>query len=175
MRQRHYNPSRMRGFTVRIRFWDKVAICASRQAGMSDDCWHWAGHCNRDGYGRLMVNGKTEGAHRVSWSLHHGEIPKKAHILHRCDNPRCVNPGHLFIGDQRSNVRDMVKKSRHQHGESNGNSKLTEKGVADIIARLASGERNKELAAEYGVKSNTISAILSGRTWRHVTGLERRG
>jgi hypothetical protein len=80
---------------------------------MRDGCWEWEGELNRKGYGvfRYGKNGRT-GAHRASWFFHHGPIPDAAWVLHRCDNPRCVNPDHLFLGDNAANVADKVAKGR---------------------------------------------------------------
>ena len=79
----------------------------------SDGCWEWSGATNGHKYGRVMKGGRWTGAHRVSWVIHHGKIPDEALVLHRCDNPSCVNPAHLFLGTQEDNIRDMVRKGRH--------------------------------------------------------------
>src|SRR5437899_3345664 len=81
------------------------------------ECWPWLGHTNRKGYGRIyggigQDNG-VQSAHRVSYRIHYGAIPGKLWVLHRCDNPPCVNPAHLFIGTVADNVRDMMAKGRH--------------------------------------------------------------
>lgn len=79
-------------------------------------CWLWMGTANREGgYGRARVNGVSVVAHRASWEFHIGPIPEGRQVLHRCDLPPCVNPGHLFLGDQTANMRDMVAKGRHRN------------------------------------------------------------
>jgi hypothetical protein len=88
------------------RFWSKV------QKG--PDCWTWAGSRSAKGYGRLNVGGAVCQAHRVSWELHRGAIPSDLFVLHRCDNPPCVNPDHLFLGTALDNSRDMVSKGRQK-------------------------------------------------------------
>lgn len=75
-------------------------------------CWLWAGHTQYFGYGRVIINYRPYSAHRVSYEMHVGRIPNGAHVLHRCDNPACVAPHHLFLGDQASNMGDMKKKGR---------------------------------------------------------------
>lgn len=77
-----------------------------------DGCWNWIWN-TIDGYGRTLVKDKSLLAHRVSYELHIGEIPDGIYVLHKCDNPGCVNPDHLFLGTNTDNMRDMVNKSRH--------------------------------------------------------------
>ena len=85
------------------RFWDNVL--------KSDGCWEWTAATNADGYGRIWADGEACGAHRVSWKLNSGDIPEGMHVLHSCDNPKCVRPDHLFLGDQQANS-EMVAKGR---------------------------------------------------------------
>lgn len=89
------------------RFWKKVA------PGSVDVCWVWLGSRNRGGYGQIRGdNGDVERAHRVAWRLSSAVIPAGLHVLHRCDNPGCVNPNHLFLGTNDDNIADMVTKNR---------------------------------------------------------------
>ena len=96
-------------------------------------CWIWTACSNGDGYGLIAINSQPSRAHRVSWSLHKGIIPDGVNVLHKCDNPSCVNPDHLFLGTQQDNVTDMIQKNRHNHrGEANGKAKLNDDKVREI-------------------------------------------
>jgi DNA-binding XRE family transcriptional regulator len=122
------------------------------------------------GYGGIggMRNGKRQMlmAHRVSWQLHHGDIPEGLYVCHSCDNPPCVNPRHLYLADVRVNTADATTRGRMRRGESHPNSKLTEERVREIRLRYRAGVVTQaELAEEYGVKRNTISRIVSGKRW----------
>ena len=89
------------------RFWDKVAIAGP------DDCWDWQAFINKFGYGQFRIGKQVIGAHRVSYLLEYGEFDKTLDVCHSCDNPRCVNPKHLWLGTASDNVWDMAKKGRH--------------------------------------------------------------
>jgi len=146
------------------RFWKGV------DKGGPDDCWEWQKFTNPGGYGKIKIQGKSWSSHRVSWMIHRGD-PGDKHVLHRCDNPPCCNPNHLFLGTHADNVQDMITKGRDEAilcpGESNHNSKLTEADVIEIRKRLANGERHKDIAASYGVSRTAISDI-NGRSWKHL-------
>lgn len=138
-------------------------------------CWIWQGCKNKQGYGQLKVNGKHMRAHRFSWQLHNGTIPKGEGyhgtcVLHKCDNPSCVNPDHLFLGTPADNNADMVSKGRCKvpgfKGEMHGQSKLTER---DVIAIRHDQKTQRKVAANYGVCQSTVSRIKIGEIWGHVT------
>lgn len=105
------------------------------------------------------------GAHRVAYETEHGPIPKGALVCHSCDNPACVRPDHLFLGDQPLNMADMSLKGRAARGEKNYNAKLS----ADDVRAIRSDRRsNVHVALDYGVSPHTISKIKHRRLWAHV-------
>jgi hypothetical protein len=138
---------------VSARFWTKV--------DKSGDCWVWQGTINKH-YRRGLINfdGKLRYAHRVAWKLVYGEYPT-LHVCHRCDNTLCVRPDHLFLGDDKVNIHDAIRKGRFTHHR-----KLTPKQVGEIRSRfpLQHGQQGR-LAAEYGVTTGCIRSIRIGRTW----------
>ena len=136
-------------------------------------CWVWMAHRNSKGYGRLGFQGRVQGAHRVIWQHIHGPIPAGMFVCHHCDNPGCVNDGHLFLGDAHSNMKDCARKGRismvRNHGEDSNLHKLTACNVLDIRSRLtgASGELTA-LAREFSVSRCNIALIRDGSTWCHL-------
>lgn len=136
-------------------------------------CQEWQGCLNRDGYGKVNIRrlGATTYAHRISYRHYLGEVQEGLHVCHTCDNPKCVNPDHLFLGTAQDNMSDMINKDRHvivdQRGERNGHSKLTKEDVLKI-KELLSIYNNKEIASMFNVTHSTISCIRVGKTWRHI-------
>lgn len=126
------------------------------------DCWEYNGTLDSGGYGMVSVLAKKMKVHRVAWEILRGPILEGMKVLHRCDNTRCFNVEHLFIGTQLDNINDMFAKGReaNQRGVANGNVKLTEKQIGEILQLLAKGElRQKDIAQLYGVAQTTISYI----------------
>lgn len=139
----------------------------------SDGCWEWDGWLSPSGYGMIFHRGHHIGAHRVAYELHYGVAPGDLQVCHHCDNPPCVRPDHLFLGTQKDNVHDMMRKGRRVQGDvcgsKNGNATLTESQVAEIRRRYAAGGvRQVDLAAEYGVPQTSISSIVRRKQWTHV-------
>lgn len=136
-----------------------------------DECWPWKGPGDKDGYGRMKIGDGTVRAHRVAWALGHGFDPGDALVLHRCDNPPCCNPAHLFLGTHTDNVRDMHSKDRwvDRKGSRHPLAKLTEESVAEIRHRRAAGETGRALAREFGVAESRISTLVRHpeRHWSH--------
>jgi len=133
-------------------------------------CWLWEAYVSPNGYGTFSVEGKTQGAHRVSYFLHKGEIPTGAYVLHKCDNTICVNPEHLFLGTQLDNMKDMAKKGRrhspNHKGELHPNTKLS---TEDVICILKDGVTPMpSLALLFGVSYDTIYKIKKRVTWKHI-------
>lgn len=137
----------------------------------TEGCWNWEG-CLSSGYGVIGSGGNRMKAHRVSWEIHNGKIPKQKCVCHKCDNPKCVNPDHLFLGTHQKNMDDMISKGRANkaHGEDVGLSKLT---VIEVVAIKRLRERKvkvKDLSFAFNTSDSTIKNILYGRTWRCVDG-----
>lgn len=133
----------------------------------TDTCWLWTSGLNEHGYGwvsRTRKLGPTR-AHRMSYELHVGPIPKGMFVLHHCDNPPCVNPDHLYLGTQLDNVEDMRKRQRFAKGESASWSKVTEQDVRDM---RASSDSQDVLAARYGLCQQSVSLIIRRVNWKHV-------
>lgn len=154
--------------TTSTRFWAKV------QCGLPDECWEWKAHRDPHGYGQFAYHGTMVRSHRVIWELTHGPIPRgKGHhgmcVLHSCDNPPCVNPGHLFLGTMGDNIRDRDAKGRQRTlrgwAHPRPMAKLTPKAVRDI---RSSSAPQHELATRYGVSATTICQVISRRVWAHV-------
>ncbi len=136
----------------------------------TDKCWLWLACTDRKGYGQFRAKGKMAKAHRFSYELFKGKIPKGLFCLHSCDVPSCVNPAHLWLGSDADNVRDMILKGRGRaaRGSAQGSAKLTEKQVLEIRHLLAKGLSTPELGRQFGVDRNTIWLIGQRKTWRHV-------
>ena len=138
-------------------------------------CWLWIGHIDNHGYGLIAVNKRSVRAHRLSWEIYNGKIPKGdgyhgTCVLHQCDNPACVNPSHLFLGTQSENMRDMVSKNRHQdrRGEKNTNAFLAEDQIILIrqLAKLPKGRFPQRVIAKlFGTSRTHVSQIKTGNKW----------
>lgn len=155
------------------RFWRYVAT--------SDGCWEWIGFKNRKGYGKIGLGRRDQGtilAHRLSWILAHKKrtraIPKGMHVCHRCDNPGCVRPSHLFLGTDADNLADMRAKGRGKlppvlRGEAHGFTTLTEKQVRAIRTLVKKGLYYRQVAKKFHVSKSTISNIVRRQTWSHLS------
>lgn len=163
---------RKRRKSISDRFMDKVSKSP-------DGCWLWTASVGTSGYGRFCLNGKIEKSHRVSYTLFIGNIPyvddadgRGTCIMHKCDNPLCVNPDHLFAGSHKDNMRDKSAKGRVVNnsllGEKHQNSKLTEIDVVDIRFLAGNGIKPPQLSKEFLVSRSTIHSLLDGETWRHI-------
>lgn len=140
-----------------------------------DVCWRWI-VSTRNGYGVLRDHYSKVYAHRLSWEIHNGQIPGILQVLHRCDNRRCVNPDHLFLGTQDDNMQDMISKGRAFHrapqGEESPNAKLSDKVVRYIREVYVKGSIKygvASLARRFGVSKTAIRLVVQRRTWKLVS------
>lgn len=151
---------------LRVRFEAKI----SRE---ENGCWLWVGAKSGRSYrymhGSIALPNtrKSANASRVSWELYRGAIPAGICVLHKCDNPLCVNPDHLFLGTHAENMADMKEKGRSTAGERSTRAKLTSEMVAEI---RSSSHPNKIIANRFGVAPSTVSHIRRGRGWSHISG-----
>jgi hypothetical protein len=147
---------------------DTLANRLAKQSTVTDcGCIEWTGDRLSSGYGRISINYKTKRVHRVSYELSIGPIPEGMCVLHRCDNPPCFNPDHLFLGTNKENTEDMYNKGRQNPpvGVRNGNAKLTPEQVLQIRKDTRSLDT---IAAEYPVSRSIISLIRIGKIWTHI-------
>lgn len=137
-------------------FWKRTVL---RESG----CMEWLGAKDKDGYGVSRFHGKSIRAHRHAYILVEGEIPTGKHVCHRCDNPGCCNPEHLFLGTHDDNMRDKVQKGRCCRGQGVSNSKLTPEKVFAI--RSATGT-SKSVAAQFGISMSAVDHVRHRRRWQ---------
>lgn len=151
------------------RYWFQVAITDN------GGCWIWEGSRDKNGYGRPKINGKPTLAHRFAYMLAFGKFDPSLDVCHKCDNPSCVRPDHLFLGTHAENMHDAAIKGTRKgrvpshRGEQTPTAKLTEKQVVEIIARYRRGGiTQKQLAHEYGVSKGQIGNIVRRQRWEHI-------
>lgn len=144
------------------RFWKKV--------NKTEGCWNWTAGVLKGAfpYGRFMLNKRKYLAHRLAYFFTQGFIPDDVDVLHKCDNPRCCNPDHLFLGTDIDNSRDCVAKGRHAYGERSGQARLSAGDVRDLRELYAIGMSFARLAPLYGVNEATVRSAVRGDTWKHV-------
>lgn len=153
--------------TVEERFWAKVD--KSPGLGPKGDCWEWtAALSNRKKeYGAFGVKGKNVLAHIFSWVFHNGKIPNKLWVLHTCDNKKCVNPKHLWLGTVKDNTLDAKNKGKLLYGERHHHSKLTNEAVREI-RKLHGKVRNLVLATKYNISERTVTDVAKRKCWKHI-------
>lgn len=148
--------------SVEDRFWSKV------NKKSKDECWEWQGKPNTKGYGRFIAFQKIIMAHRYSWELHNGNIPINLDVLHHCDNPKCVNPSHLFLGTNNDNIRDMCNKGRQRRGEIKPCAKLKNTDIPKIRELRNQGFTYKKLSEMFGIAQGQLCMIVQRKAWAHI-------
>lgn len=149
------------------RFWSKVKIHDNNK-----DCWIWIGYCDYKGYGSIRLNNKNVLAHRLSISIYQkAPVDNDKVVLHLCDNPSCVNPIHLLIGNHQDNMDDMKSKKRHTFGETKYNSILTVEKVVKARKMALKGFTTAEISRFFNVKHETIRQAINGLSWKSVNSI----
>lgn len=144
------------------RLWEKI------NKGKKTDCWEWTASLTA-GYGRIGFMGKNLLAHRLIYQMYRGDVPKELVVCHKCDNRKCCNPEHLFLGTHLDNNRDMDLKKRRKtvYGEQSGMARLTEKQVKEI--RAMKGKYHREFIAKtFSTTVFNVTAIHTRKTWKHI-------
>lgn len=154
------------------RFWNKVEELdfhgGLEAKGVTTGCWQWmAKSQNKDGYGQFTVNKKLYLAHRFSYLIHYGDIPQDLCVCHWCDNKKCVNPQHLYLGTHQENVTHAVKNGLSARGIRNGKAKLNEAKVTRLKSKFARGWSIGKLSRFYGLDWNSVQDILTGKNWKY--------
>lgn len=158
----HRRREALRPENIARRFWPKVAV------GAGDECWEWKGALSC-GYAVLGIAGRASAkASHVSWLLRHGRWPT-AFMCHKCDNPRCVNPDHLFEGDAAINNRDACAKGRHAMGDKAG-SRYSPEDILALHKAIRAGLTERQLVELFGVSKGHVYRVKHKKVWRHVLG-----
>ena len=147
--------------TLEERFFSKVNK-------IENGCWEWTAYIHKSGCGRLKINNTTVDSYRFSYELHFGIIENDLCVCHSCDNRKCVNPEHLFLGTRKENNQDRTYKGRSCKGSKRKNAKLTEENIIEIKDLLSKGFQQKEIAEKYNISKPIISDIKTGKRWKHV-------
>lgn len=146
----------------------KYRFIAKMDIPRQNGCITYLGAISKNGYGVFDINRKSHSAHRISYKIFVGKIPEGKMVLHKCDNPKCVAPQHLFIGTAKDNVKDMIEKKRNHSnaGENHGMAKLTLTQVNQIRSLIIKGIKRKEIANMYGISTATVADIKYGKSWK---------
>ena len=158
--------------SVKERFWEKIDKDGPTVYEHLGPCWVWTACITKKGYGHFTVKvGDSDTAHRISWRLAWGEIPEDLSILHRCDNPPCVRPDHLFLGTAKDNMQDAARKKRTAIGERNGMAKSSNAKVKQIRELYATGKYSqKDISLMFLIEQASISSIVKGQIWKDAPG-----
>lgn len=141
----------------------------------SDDCWLWIGARlvkKRGGYGKWTLYGREMGAHRASALFFLGGIPDRKMVLHRCGNPPCIRPSHLYLGTAKENAHDAISEGAMARGERHGHAKLTEAEVKAMRAiRAATGMSYRLIGERFGVALSQAWRVINDENWTHIAGI----
>lgn len=137
-----------------------------------NECWNWTGYIETNGYGRFAFNYKGRrykvGAHRLSYIINNNKIPGKLCVCHTCDNPKCVNPDHLFLATQYENMHDMIDKNRKRVGVQCSHANFNQKQIDNIRDQHQRGQSIRSIARKYQVYHSTISRIVNYQTYKEI-------
>lgn len=150
---------------------DPVKRLEKNTVKIDSGCWEWQGAKTKFGYGQMVVDGKVEIIPRFTYRMFVGPIPEGMYVCHKCDNPSCWNPDHLYLGTAQDNARDRVERGRNapKSGTFNGRSILVDTDVVEIRSRYKKGGISmSELARQHGVSFGTISRVVKKQGWCHV-------
>ena len=147
------------------RFWTKVNK-------IPGGCWEWNAYCDKRGYGIFRLDSRTVRAHRLSafWAGILPSLDSELLACHHCDNPKCVNPEHLFAGTDADNAQDRIKKGREHYpiGETNPRAKLTENDILAMRQLVANGIPRKDIASQYEISLSQVNNIVNRKHWSHI-------
>lgn len=160
----------MDSYTVFDR-WDHARFRSNVGIDAQTGCWEWTGTRYESGYGKFPYRTRdcryrAMPAHRAAWIIHKGPIPEGKLVCHKCDNPGCCNPEHLFLGSHKDNTQDMVRKGRSIRGRKR--SRLTEEVVLRIRDEIRQGVTLETLSKRYGLTVSALSRIKTRKTWSHL-------
>ena len=136
-----------------------------------NECWLWKGTTLSNGYGQFYISFRKESAHRYSYTLAFGKIPSGSVVMHKCDNPACVNPKHLQLGTSKENTLDMMQKGRARFGGSDKN--LTPDDVNRVLELHQQGQSTPEIAKALGIGKRHVLHIIRGERWGWLTNITR--
>lgn len=161
---------RLTNLTPEVRFFAKVNKDGPVHPVLGSRCWLWTGHKTALGYGRVGLNKTTMPATHAAWFFEHGEYPSPLWALHKCDNPPCVNPEHLFLGTVQDNTADMDRKGRRVStpGEASPHARITERDVRVIRELSAQGISKAEIGRRFRLCASHVGKIVERKKWAHV-------
>lgn len=137
------------------------------------NCWEWTAATNKSGYGRIRIDDVLRYAHRVSYRIHVGDLDDGAQVNHRCHNPRCINPDHLYSGTQKDNIEDAIEQGEFleskPRAQDNPNTVLTEEQVREIRQLYRETDHTqRSLASKFDVSKGAIQDVLERKSWDHL-------